>query len=238
MSNFDLDEDRNARNGNLASAPHRSAQPGDIITFGSYPQTADGTDRTPIQWRVLENSGSELFILSEYILDCKRYHGEYMDISWRDCDLRTWLNGEFYNAAFNAAEKVLVQTTRCTDNGENSPDTEDKVFLLSAAEVNSLTDNLGKDFRRARGTEFAKVKKAGGCHLYVMDKNIAADYISEGGKKYGCSWWLLRNQGRLKDKGNDPSRVVFIGQRASIRHYARVNRAGYGVRPALKLTLQ
>jgi hypothetical protein len=71
-----------------------------------------------------------------------------------------------------------------------------------------------------------------------MDKNIATDYISEGGKKHGCSWWLLRNQGRLKDKGDDPSRAVFIGQRASIRHYARVNLAGYGVRPALKLNLQ
>lgn len=50
---------------------------------------------------------SELFILSEYILDCKRYHGELTDITWRDCDLRKWLNNEFYNAAFSATEKKL-----------------------------------------------------------------------------------------------------------------------------------
>ncbi len=213
----------------------RIAKPGEIITFGSYPQTADGTDRTPITWRVLQNSGRELFLLSEYILDCKRYHGEFAAITWRDCDLRTWLNETFYNAAFNATEQGFVKTTRCSDNGAGSPDTEDRVFLLSAAEVNNVTDTLGKAFRRARGTEFAKVKKADGCHLYVMDKNVDADYLWEGGKKYGCSWWWLRNQGRLKDKGNDPSRAMFIGTRASIRHYARVDQARDGVRPAVNL---
>lgn len=220
-----------------ASALHQGAQPDEIITFGAYPQTADGADRTPIKWRVLENSGGELFMLSAYILDCKRYHGEYTDIIWRDCDLRKWLNDAFYDAAFSAAEKELVKTTHCTNNGEGSPDTDDRVFLLSAAEVNRLTGKLGKDFRHARGTEFARDEKADGCHLYVMDKNVDADYIHEGGKKYGCSWWWLRDQGRLKDKGNDPSRAVFIGTRASIRHYARVNLTGYGVRPALKLNL-
>jgi hypothetical protein len=30
--------------------PHRSAKPGEIITFGTYPKRADGTDKTPIKW--------------------------------------------------------------------------------------------------------------------------------------------------------------------------------------------
>ena len=66
---------------NLASTSHWSSNPGEIISFGTYPQMAAGTDRMPIQWRVLQNSGRELFILSEYILDCKRYHSEYADIT-------------------------------------------------------------------------------------------------------------------------------------------------------------
>ncbi len=214
-----------------------AARPGEIVTFGTYPQTADGADKTPIRWRVLENSGGELFILSEYILDCKRYHAEYAAVTWRDCDLRGWLNDAFYRAAFDAVEQGLIRTTRCTNNGESSPDTEDKVFLLGEAEVTRLTGTLGKDFLRARATAFAQLKKADGCHLYVMDKNVPADYITEGGKAYGCSWWWLRNQGKLKDVGSDPSRAVFIGTRASIRHYARVNQTGDGVRPALKLKL-
>jgi hypothetical protein len=206
-------------------------KPGDIITFGRYPQTADGADSTPITWRVLQNSGGELFLLSEHILDCKRYHGEFVDITWRDCDLRKWLNDAFYNAAFNAAEKEMVKTTRCGDNGEGSPDTEDKVFLLGVAELKTLTDMHGKDLRRAVGTEFARVKKADGCRLYVYDKSVDEDYISVDGIKQGCSWWWLRT--RL----GEASRAAFIGTRGSIRSYCRVNRVSYGVRPALKLHL-
>lgn len=215
-----------------ASALYRDAQPGDTITFGTYPQTADGTDSTPITWRVLHNAGGELFVLSATILDCKRYHGAYVDVTWRDCDLRAWLNGTFYDAAFNPAEKDLVKTTRCADNGEGSPDTADRVFLLSVAEVKGLTDILGKDFRRAIGTGFARVKKADGCRLYVYDKSVDEDYVTDNGQTHGCSWWWLRTQ------GTSPSRAFFIGTRASIRSYCRVNRISYGVRPALKLTLQ
>ncbi|MFD0715521.1 DUF6273 domain-containing protein [Paenibacillus sp. GCM10027626] len=121
---------------------YRNLKPGEFITFGTYPQSVNGKELA-IKWRVLQNSGIELFVLSEYILDCKRYHGksadlkwrDCMEITWHDCDLREWLNDGFYNAAFNAAEKQFIKTTHCTDNGEGCPDTEDKVFLLSVAEI-------------------------------------------------------------------------------------------------------
>lgn len=219
----------------LASTP-----PGEIITFGTYPQTADVADRTPIKWRVLQNSGRELFILSEYILDCRRYHGECVDITWRDCeditwrdcDLRKWLNNEFYNTAFNVAEKGFIKTTCCTGNGEGSPDTEDKVFLLSVTEIKDLSDLLGKDLRRAVGTDFAKMKKTDGCSLYVYDKTNKDNYIISNGEEIGCSWWWLRTQ------GNKPSRAFFVGPSCSVRSYANVSLARDGVRPALKMNLQ
>ena len=214
-----------------------NARPGAIITIGKYPHTAAGTDSTPIQWLVLENSGSELLVLSRYILDCRRYHTEFAATTWRDCDLRRWLHDEFYDAVFSAAEKRVVNTAHNTDNGEGSPDTDDKVFLLGVAAVHRATQELGSDFRRARGTEFAKAEKADGCHLYVMDKNVDADYITEGGTRFGCSWWWLRDQGRLKEKGNDPSCAAFVGTRASIRYYARVDLNRDGVRPAMRIDL-
>lgn len=223
-------------NDHLASTPHRSAKPGEIINFGTYPQSVDGADRTPIKWRVLQNSGRELFILSEYILDCRRYHGEYADITWRDSDLRKWLNDEFYNASFNDSEKRLIKTTHCADNGEGSTNTEDKVFLPSVSEVKELTDKLGEDSlsakRRAIGTEFSKIKKNDGCYLYVYDKKVRDNYIIEKGEEFGCSWWWLRTQ------LGSSSRAFFIGPRSSIRSYGRVNLACYGVRPALKINLQ
>lgn len=210
-----------------------SAQPGAIITFGIYPQTADGADRTPIKWRVLQNFGKELFILSEYLLNCKRYHAEFADITWRDCDLRKWLNDEFYHVAFNDSEQGSVKTTHCTENGEGSPDTEDKVFLLSVAEVKELTEKGGEESPRAKrcaiGTEFAKMKKNDGCRLYEYDKTVKADYVIENGAEFGCSWWWLRT------RGNESSRAVFVGTHGSIRSYGRVNLPYYGVRPALRL---
>lgn len=216
-----------------------SAQPGDIITFGTYPQTASGTDKAPLRWRVLQNSGSELFVLSERIVDCRRYHGEFVDTTWRDCDLRKWLNEEFIDAAFDAAERAGIATTLCTDNGEGSPDAQDKIFLLSAAEVKTLTAVHGKDDskpeRRTTGTEFAKVKKADGCRLYVYDKTNDAEYVVVDGEKRGCSWWWLRTQ--LRSQAGRSPRTAFVGPGGSIRGYCRVNLTNYGVRPAMKLDL-
>lgn len=216
--------------------PMQSAQPnaqlGEIVLFGTYPQTAGGAARTPIRWRVLQTTDSDLFLLSEYLLDCKRYHGADVDITWRDCDLRRWLNEAFYPAAFDAAERKLIRTVRCTDNGADSPDTEDKVFLLSAAEAQELTakrDELLWARRRAIGTAFARLKQSDGCRLYVYDKTVKADYIVENGTEWGCSWWWLRTQ------GNTPARACFVGMRSTIRSYARVTLPYYGVRPALRI---
>ncbi|MDK8180223.1 DUF6273 domain-containing protein [Paenibacillus sp. UMB4589-SE434] len=223
------------KNDKLACTPLRSAKPGEIITLGTYPQTVEGEHRTPIKWRVLQNSGRELFILSEYILDCRRYHSEFVNITWRESDLRKWLNDEFYHTAFNDSEKGDIKITYCADNVERSTDTEDKVFLLSVAEVKELTYKLDEvslnTKRRATGTEFSKLKKKDGCHLYIYDKKVRADYMFENGEELACSWWWLRTQ------PSSSSRAFFIGPRSSIRSYGRVNLACYGVRPALKINL-
>ncbi|MGC3970134.1 MAG: DUF6273 domain-containing protein [Pirellulales bacterium] len=83
----------------------QNARPGDIVTFGKYPQSASGADRTPIEWLALERSDDVLPALSRHIFDCKRYHGEFVETTWRDCDLRQWLNGEFFRSAFIGTHK-------------------------------------------------------------------------------------------------------------------------------------
>ena len=218
------------------SAVCKSAQPGDVIAFGSYPQGEQG-ETAPIRWRVLENTGEELFLLSEYLLDCKRYHGktaditwyDCVDITWRDCDLRAWLNGEFFDTAFSKEEQKLIKTAHCTDNGVNAPDTEDRVFLLSVEEITAATETLGREFRRTVGTEFAMVKKADGCKLLPYSKSNKDNYITVNGEEVGCCWWWLRTQ------GNKPTRAYFVGTSFSIRSYGNNSISGYGVRPALKL---
>jgi len=139
-------------------------------------------------------------------------------ITWQGCDLRKWLNGAFYHAAFDPSEMKRIQTVRCTDNGESCPDMKDRVFLLSATEAREMKDPL---FRRAAATDFSRGKRPDSCNLYVYDKTNPIDS--------GHSWWWLRAQ------GSTPSRAFFIGTRGSIRGYCRVNLGSYGVRLALRL---
>lgn len=219
-----------------------NANVGDIITFGTYPQTESGTDRTPIRWRVLQHTNEELFVLSEYILACRQYHNdtkpyqtEDADIAWQNCDLRKWLNDDFYHTAFSTFEQSYIKMTTCFENGEGSPDTVDKVFLLSVSEVKELTQNKPEDESGVRrctiGTEFARLKTLEGNHLYVYDKKTLDDYLIDHGKKSGCSWWWLRSQVAVSE------RAFFVGTGSSIRNYGRVNLRCYGVRPAIKIQL-
>lgn len=214
-------------------------KPGAQIHFGNYPQEAEGQDKSPILWRILAVSDKALLLLSEEILDCKRYHGktkdikwkDCVDVTWRDCDLRHWLNHDFYDAAFSSEEKKHIQTTLCKDNGESCQDTEDKVFLLSVAEVKALIGDEYRAKRRATATPYAKAKKSDGCNLYVYDKTNRDNYVERDGEQLGCSWWWLRTQ------GNKPSRACFIGTGDTIRSYANVSSPRDGVRPAIRINL-
>lgn len=211
-----------------------NAEPGDIITFGSYAHTTAGNDRTPIQWRVLENTGATLFLLSEYIIDSKRYHNQPTETTWRDCDLRRWLNTTFLEAAFRPDELARIAVTLCGDNGADSPDTRDRVFLLSAAEVRAHTDPQDSDRRRRTiATDYARARKPDGCHVYVYDKSVEADYLFVDSEKHGCSWWWTRTQ--LQMQNGRSARAAFVGARSNIKSYGKVDIARYGVRPALKL---
>lgn len=208
--------------------------PGQLVNFGSYPHGAAGTDRTPIQWRVLRATADEMFLLSEFIIDCQRYHHAAVDISWRDCDLRRWLNSDLYSAAFTPDEQARIRTTLCADNGHDSPDTEDRLFLLSVAEVVAYTDPLDERRRRAAiGTEYAKAARSDGRRLYVYDKGVEQDYLIVDGRRLGCSWWWTRTQSQ-RHAGN-LSTATFIGARGNIKRYGQVDIRYYGVRPAIKL---
>ncbi len=98
-------------------------------------------------------------------MDCRRYHGEYVDITWRDCDLRKWLNDEIYQAAFNDSEKKIIKSTHCADNGEGSVNTEDKVVsLLSVTEAKELTDQRKKardNYAPRSNNSSSMIEKAG-----------------------------------------------------------------------------
>ena len=77
---------------------------GNYVAFGTYPQTAAGTDKTPIEWLVLDRDGNKALIISRYGLDAQPYNTKCTDITWEKCTLRTWLNSTFMNKAFTSEE--------------------------------------------------------------------------------------------------------------------------------------
>lgn len=190
---------------------------GETIEFGNYPQDKDGTEK-PIEWIVMKKEGNQVLLLSKYVLDAKPYNKEWEDVTWETSDIRQWLNNEFYTTAFNKAEKAKIQTS-LIKNEDNSKygtnggnDTEDKVFLLSEKETETLFSN--KEERIAKATEYAT--KSG---VYVNEEKAA--------------WWWLRSPGDRSYNAAVVSKYGWV-----YRDGSDVDYYDDGVRPALHLNLQ
>ena len=190
---------------------------GETIEFGNYPQDKDGTEK-PIEWIVMKNEGNQILLLSKYVLDAKPYNKEWEDVTWETSDIRQWLNNEFYTTAFNKAEKAKIQTS-LIKNEDNSKygtnggnDTEDKVFLLSEKETETLFSN--KEERIAKATEYAT--KSG---VYVNEEKAA--------------WWWLRSPGDNSKNAAEVWNYGWVGRSGD-----DVDCSNDGVRPALHLNLQ
>lgn len=98
----------------------------------------------------------KVLLYSDKCLDTKSYNETFRNITWKDCTLRSWLNGygmtenfdnidytkySFYGTAFNDREKKEIQLTSLDNSGNSkyktlgSEDTTDKIFLLSLTDI-------------------------------------------------------------------------------------------------------
>lgn len=193
-----LAEDDNMIAAVAAAAAARDAKfaVGNYVTFGRYPQTKAGKDKTPIEWLVLARDGSKALLISRYGLDAQLYNTTNSEVTWETCTLRTWLNGTFYNKAFSSAEQEAILTTN-VDNSKNQcysgwntsggNNTQDKVFLLSYAEANKYfgvtDDNSSNTKSRIAPTAYAIAHGA-----WTSPYKKTADDIDAG-------WWWLRSPG-------------------------------------------
>ena len=187
---------------------------GDIITFGDY------------NWRVLDVKDGRALIITEDIVELRWYHKKFVEITWADCDLRKYLNNEFYNK-FSQDEKAKISTvtSRNPDNPwfktKGGNDTTDGIFLLSLEEVCEYFDDSG-----------AKLRDKGNQTWYIDDENNGKRQAKHGNDFH---WWRLRSPGYY---GRTAASVSYYGY-----VYVRGNgvhgrpRDGGGVRPALWLKL-
>ncbi len=101
---------------------------GGKIRFGRY------------DWYVLEKQKDRMLLLTENVIENRAYHRGKGEITWETCDMRNYLNGEFYNS-FHSSERsrIIEVENKNSDNpwygtrGGNP--TRDKIFLLSIDEV-------------------------------------------------------------------------------------------------------
>lgn len=142
---------------------------GDYITFGKYEQnnvTEDGKE--DISWLVLAKEDSKILLISKYALDCKDYHETEKDVTWETCDLRKWLNKDFFEEAFTQDEQKRIAETSLVN--EDNPEygtkggnpTVDKVFALSVQECYKFFPENAhyKNALYTHPTDYAVVKGA------------------------------------------------------------------------------
>ena len=151
----------------------KDAKIGDIVQMGTYEQDGDAETEDPICWDVLDKDGDAMLLISHDVIAYQRFSDSLKCVIWEDSQIRSWLNEEFYAAAFDEAEQASIRETTLENPStvgfaahvdpsgdvqvrESRPDTKDKIFLLSWKEAeqyygNRLTDAsiLGRKPSRA-----------------------------------------------------------------------------------------
>ena len=197
---------------------------GDTIQFGGY------------DWLVLEVKNDKMLILSNKVIENRRYHNIEGRITWAKCELHYYLNNEFYNM-FNIHEKMQIIETCITTNNNPWFETEggnmvnDKIFLLSIEEVVKYFGDSG-DLKNRKGWYWDNneliLKDENGYYLNDQYNNERIAKDNNG----MASWWWLRSP------GNSNLRVVRVRDVGTICVHGSVTRglscAG-GIRPALWL---
>lgn len=102
--------------------------PGGKIKFGGY------------DWYILEKQDNKMLVLTEKVIEKRVYNGNEFEFTWETCDMRKYLNEDFYNSFSEPDRARIIETiNKNNDNpwygtsGGNP--TTDKIFLLSIEEV-------------------------------------------------------------------------------------------------------
>lgn len=211
-------------------------QVGETILFGAYEQDNDAADgKEPIEWIILNgNEDGSFTLISRYALDVQPYNTEYVEITWENSTLRTWLNEDFINAAFTSEEqeKILVTSIKNEDHPEmgtnGGNDTQDQVYLLSIDEAcdyysdeevySVFADNAS---RMCIPTAYAIAQSA-----LVSTSATKDDTVT-------CWWWLRS----IADYSGGAMFVNNIGIVTAGAGYGgnRVSNDNYCVRPVIRI---
>lgn len=130
---------------------------------GYYTNTAYWFEYQPIEWTVLEEKDGKAFILCKLAIDSQAF--DLASVSYDMSSIRTWINQDFYNAAFNKLQQAAIADTSI--NGSNL-----KVFIPSELEITQ------------------KLTSASECQRAATDYSKAMGQYVDGSS---IGWWWLRD---------------------------------------------
>ncbi|MBP1040161.1 hypothetical protein I6N95_03960 [Vagococcus sp. BWB3-3] len=198
---------------------------GSLLTFGGY------------DWRILDQQADAILLITETIIDQRAYHDAYEDITWADCALRNYLNGEFLHAFTNEDQARIIPVTNQNEDNHwyktnGGVETEDRIFLLSLQEVACLYF----------GDSSSKLNNPGKNQRYWFERKDENNHkrLAKLHGKNGCWWWWLRSPGRVNLKavyvhGTDGN--IGIQGNNVLKGNISDGKCTGGVRPALWLKL-
>lgn len=214
-----------------------SLQFSDKLSFGKYPTGANG-ESGEIIWRVIAVEEERILLLSEYLLDARNFHEQDEAVYWESCDLREWLNGEFYNLSFSDEEKKYILTS-CINTPANQmygtacgTEVENPVFLLSTEEIylyftenpdsfyyqNNQFQTVGQvSFLRAKYTDYARMRTS---------------YVNSG-KDLAGFWWLRTSGKEQTTAARITSTPQLHMSGIEVKFPPNGDRPAGGVRPAI-----
>lgn len=188
--------------------------------FGKFPQKTGGAYPQSIEWLVLEENEQEMLLLSRFCLDARKFCDiqtmkNWYDTTWEKSSLREWLNGEFFQQAFDEKEKKRILTTTIVTTQEfTGNDTKNKVFLLDKQAV--LNYFPTEEERKAYPTPYAIGK---GASIQMDDYGVV-------------SWWILPSD-ELPDQSYYPQAVLSNG--IFQYHGRNIYHGDWTVRPAIRI---
>jgi hypothetical protein len=183
------------------------------LSFGKY------------MWRVLDVKEGKALLLSEDILEDQIYHHESVPVTWEQCDLRGYLNGEFLRSFEDEEQRKIEIVTNINENNQwyrtsGGKETKDRIFLLSVSEVVRYFGDSGQ----------LKKRTPNGSYKIIDQYNIARRAKYEKNEY----WWWLRSPGEFATKTTCVAADGFL-----IMYGATIGDGNTkGVRPALWLNLK
>jgi len=199
---------------------------GGVIWFGEY------------KWEILDIKDNCALLISKDVVEVNiPYNNDYVDVTWRTCTIRKWLNNDFYNT-FNIEEKnriierQIVNENNLWYNTDAGSATTDKFFLLSISEADIYFGNSG-DYNDKKKWSYIDGN-------YILDKDNGRYLHNSFDNKRivenrnGKKWWWLRSPGYNNDDAAcvDSNGVI----RITGRDVDNASNNG-GVRPAFWLSL-